>query len=109
MSFRHVCILVLLIAGVGVETICVAGLVVMRDALDRLHCAGAVSFGAVLIAVAVVVQDSFSLIGDKALALAFALLLANPVLVHATARMARLQRFGDWRLRPDDGVEVEEP
>jgi multisubunit Na+/H+ antiporter MnhG subunit len=99
--------MVLLIGGVGVEVVCGIGLIVMRDALDRLHCAGAVTFGAALVAAAVVVQDSFSLIGNKAFALGIALLFANPVLAHATARMARLRTLGDWRLRP--GEEVEEP
>jgi multisubunit Na+/H+ antiporter MnhG subunit len=107
-SFRHLCVVVLLAAGVGVEAICCLGLIVMRDVFDRLHCAGAVSFGAALVAAAVVVQDSFSLIGNKAFALGFALLFANPVLVHATARMARLRMLGDWRLRPEDDVEVEQ-
>jgi multisubunit Na+/H+ antiporter MnhG subunit len=104
---RHVCVMVLLVAGVAVEAVCCLGLIVMRDALDGLHCAGAVSFGAALVAAAVVVQDSFSLIGDKAFALGVALLFANPVLVHATARMVHLRTLGDWRLRP--GEDVEEP
>ena len=107
MSFRHVCVLVLLIAGVGVQAICCLGLAVLRDALDRLHCAGAVSLGAALVAAAVVVQDSFSLIGNKAAALGFLLLFANPVLVHVTARTVRIRAHGDWRLQP--GEEVEEP
>jgi multisubunit Na+/H+ antiporter MnhG subunit len=109
LSFRHLCVLVLLIAGVGVEAVCCLGLVVFRDALDRLHCASAVGFGAALAAAAVVVQDSFSLIGNKAAALGFVLLLANPVVVHVTARTARIRALGDWRLRPDEDVTVEEP
>lgn len=101
--------MVLLIAGVGVEVICGLGLIVLRDALDRLHCAGAASFGLALVAAAVVVEDSFSLIGNKAFLLGVALLFANPVLVHATARMARLRTLGDWRPRPGEDVEVEPP
>jgi monovalent cation/proton antiporter MnhG/PhaG subunit len=93
---------VLLFAGVGVEIVCVLGLVVMRDALDRLHCASAAGFGVLLIAVAVVVQESFSLIGNKALAIALILLVANPVLAHATARTIRIRRHGDWRARPEE-------
>jgi multisubunit Na+/H+ antiporter MnhG subunit len=106
MSFRHICVIVLLVAGVGVQAICCLGLVVFRDALDRLHCAGAVGFGAALIAAAVVVQDSFSLIGNKAAALGLVLLFANPVLVHVTARTARARARGDWRLQPDEEVEA---
>ena len=109
MSLRHLCVTVLLFAGVGVEVISCLGLIVMRDALDRLHCAGAVGFGAVLVSAAIVVQDSFSLIGNKALAVAGLLALANPVVVHMTARMVRSRALGDWRLHPDEGVEVEAP
>jgi multisubunit Na+/H+ antiporter MnhG subunit len=109
LSFRHLCVLVLLIAGVGVEAVCCLGLVVLRDALDRLHCASAVGFGAALVAAAVVVQDSFSLIGNKAAALGLAILLANPLVIHATARTARMRTVGDWRLRPHEDVDVEGP
>ena len=105
MTFRHLCWLILLAAGVGIEAICVAGLVLLRDALDRLHCAGAVGLGAALVCAAVVVRDSFSLIGNKAAAIGFILLFANPVLAHATARMIRIRRAGDWRVLGDD-VEV---
>jgi multisubunit Na+/H+ antiporter MnhG subunit len=105
MSFRHLCWLVLLAAGVGVEVICVLGLVLLRDAFDRLHCAGAVGLGAGLVCAAVVVRDSFSLIGNKAAAIGFVLLFANPVLVHATARAIRIRRAGEWNVLGDD-VEV---
>jgi multisubunit Na+/H+ antiporter MnhG subunit len=105
MTFRHLCWLVLLVAGVGIEVACVLGLGLLRDALDRLHCAGAAGLGAALVCAAVVVRDSFSLIGNKAAAIGFILLFANPVLVHATARMIRIRRVGDWRVLGDD-VEV---
>jgi multisubunit Na+/H+ antiporter MnhG subunit len=105
MTFRHLCWLILLAAGMGIEAICVLGLVLLRDALDRVHCAGAVSLGAALVCAAVVVRDSFSLIGDKAAAIGVMLLLANPVVVHATARAIRIRRAGDWNVLGDD-VEV---
>jgi multisubunit Na+/H+ antiporter MnhG subunit len=108
MTFRHLCWLVLLAAGVGIEVICALGLALLRDALDRLHCAGAVSLGAALVCAAVVVRDSFSLIGDKAAAIGFILLFANPVVVHVTARMIRIRRAGDWNVLDDD-VEVLQP
>jgi multicomponent Na+:H+ antiporter subunit G len=77
---------VLLAAGVALELLCCLGVLLMRDALDRLHYAGAGTLAAVLIAVAVVVRDSFSLIGNKALALAALVLVTSPVLTHFTAR-----------------------
>jgi hypothetical protein len=54
-----------------------------------------------------VVQDSFSLIGNKAAALGFLLLFANPVVVHMTARTVRIRAHGDWRVQP--GEEAEAP
>jgi multicomponent Na+:H+ antiporter subunit G len=77
---------VMLAAGVALELLCCLGVLLMRDALDRLHYAGAGTLAAVLIAVAVVVRDSFSLIGNKALALAALVLVTSPVLTHFTAR-----------------------
>jgi multisubunit Na+/H+ antiporter MnhG subunit len=104
-TFRHLCWVILLVAGVGVEVVCVLGLVLLRDALDRLHCAGAVGLGAALVCAAVVVRDSFSLIGNKAALIGVILLFANPVLVHATARMIRIRRVREWQVLGDD-VEV---
>jgi multisubunit Na+/H+ antiporter MnhG subunit len=79
---------------------------VMRDALDRLHCASAIGFGAALTCGAVVVQESFSLIGNKALAIAVVLLFANPVLVHVTARTIRIRLRGRWEPGDDEEIEV---
>ena len=80
------------------------GLICMRDAYDRLHYVSLPSFGALLIAVAIVVSQSFSLIGDKALATACVLVVFGPVLVHATARSLRVRERGDWRAGADDRV-----
>src|SRR5205085_12298386 len=101
MSFRHIVLVVLLVAGVGLEAVCCLGLIVMRDVYDRLHYAAPGAFGAGLIAIAVVVQESFSLIGNKALAAAAVLVLTGPVLVHVTARTARIRDHGDWRPQRD--------
>ena len=76
----------LLIAGVAVELLACTGVVLMRDALDRLHYTGAGTVAALLIAAAVLVRDSFSLIGNKALLLAAFVLVTGPVLTHYTAQ-----------------------
>ena len=73
-------------AGVGLELLATLGVLLMRDALDRLHYAGASSFGIALVCAAVLVAEGPSLIGLKALLTAAFLLLSGPVLVHATAR-----------------------
>ena len=90
---------VLLVAGVALELLAVLGVAVMRDVYDRLHYVGLAGFGALLIGSSILVRESFSLIGDKALATGVLLVLLGPVLVHTTARSFRTRERGDWRER----------
>jgi multisubunit Na+/H+ antiporter MnhG subunit len=85
---------VLLAAGGALQVFAVAGVVLLRDALDRLHFVSPSSLAAVLIAAAIVVRESFSEIGILALLLAGFLLFAGPVLAHVTARSIVLARRG---------------
>jgi len=57
----------------------------------------------VSIAVAILVRESWSLIGDKALATGGVLVLIGPVVVHTTVRSFRTRKLGDWR----EGIEKE--
>jgi multisubunit Na+/H+ antiporter MnhG subunit len=82
----------------------------MRDALDRLHYVGLASYGALLCGVAILVRQSFSLIGDKALLVGIILVVTGPVLVQTTARSLLIRDLGDWRhklteLEPGRGSE----
>jgi multisubunit Na+/H+ antiporter MnhG subunit len=99
--------LILLIAGLVLDAFAVLGLVVMRDAFDRLHYVGVAGFGALLIGISILVRESWSLIGDKALATGALLVIIGPVLVHTTARSFRTRERGNWT----EGIEqeVEEP
>jgi multisubunit Na+/H+ antiporter MnhG subunit len=103
MSFREPAATALLIAGVALELLSVLGVSVMRDPFDRLHYVGLAGFGALLIGASILVRESFSLIGDKALATGALLVLLSPVLVHTTARSLRTRAHGDWRA----GIEPE--
>jgi multisubunit Na+/H+ antiporter MnhG subunit len=94
---------VLLWLGVGLELFAVLGVVVMRDVFDRLHYVGLAGYGALLIGIAVLVRESWSLIGDKSLATGAVLLVIGPLMVHTTARSFRTRRLGDWR----EGIEDE--
>lgn len=85
-----------LFAGVALLLACALGVLVMRSAYDRLHYAAAGSWGALLVAVAILVRESPSLIGDKALATAAVLVVSGPVLAHATARAGRIRDRGAW-------------
>jgi multisubunit Na+/H+ antiporter MnhG subunit len=93
---------VLLAAGVAIELLAVIGVVSMRDAFDRLHFVGLAGFGALLVGASILVRESWSLIGDKALATGVVLALFSPVVVHATARSFRTRTQGDW----DEGIEA---
>jgi multisubunit Na+/H+ antiporter MnhG subunit len=81
---------VLLGLGVAAELLCVAGILVMRTTLDRLHYAGAAtSVPALLVLAAVLVRVHMSAGGLQAIATVGLLFLVNPTLVIATARAAR--------------------
>jgi multisubunit Na+/H+ antiporter MnhG subunit len=97
MTAGHVIATVLLVLGVAIELVAVMGVTLMRDVFDRLHYVGLVGYGALLVGVSVLVRESFSLIGDKALLAGAFLALFGPVLVHATARSMRIRQLGDWR------------
>jgi multisubunit Na+/H+ antiporter MnhG subunit len=104
-SWRAVVAVVLLIAGGLLELIAVLGLCVMRDVYDRLHYVGLAGFGALCIAVAVLVRESFSLIGDKALLVGVVLVLAGPILVQTSVRSLLIRELGDWRTRARERAE----
>lgn len=100
---------ILLWAGVALEVVACLGVVVLRDAYDRLHYTGPTALGALLVAAAVWVRDGASLAADKATLTAAFLLLTGPLLAHATARAARDGERGDWRDGIGDEIEVEAP
>jgi multicomponent Na+:H+ antiporter subunit G len=85
----------LLFAGVALAVLAALGVVLMRDAFERLHYLAPVSLAAACIAAAVVVRESFSLIGNKAILLAVFILVSSPVLTHVTARVLRRLGRGD--------------
>jgi multisubunit Na+/H+ antiporter MnhG subunit len=101
MSFSHLSATVLLIAGVALQLFAVLGMVVMRNAFDRLHYVGLSGYGALLIGISILIRESWSLIGDKALATGAVLVMVGPVLVHTTMRSLRTRERGDWR----EGIE----
>jgi multisubunit Na+/H+ antiporter MnhG subunit len=113
MSWRAVVALILLVGGGVLELIAVLGLCVMRDVYDRLHYVGLSSFGALLIGGSILVRESFSLIGDKALLVGVIMVVTGPVLVQSTARSLLIRELGDWRTKLreigaiDDGEEVD--
>lgn len=102
---RDVVAYVLLAAGVLLELIAVLGLCVMRDTLDRLHCVSLSSWGVLLVGIAILVEESFSLLGDKALLTGVLAALLSPVLIHTTARSFRIRVRRDWRAIDKPGAQ----
>jgi multicomponent Na+:H+ antiporter subunit G len=82
----------LVVAGVAIEVFAALGVVLMRDALDRLHYVGASLLGSMCVGLAVVVAEGPSVIGLKALLTVAFLAVTGPVLGHATARAIHLHR-----------------
>lgn len=105
MSWRAVVAVVLLIGGGLLEVIAVLGLCAMRDAYDRLHYVSLAGFGALLVATAILVRESFSLIGDKALLVGVVLVVTGPVLAQTTVRSLLIRELGDWRRRARERAE----
>jgi multisubunit Na+/H+ antiporter MnhG subunit len=101
-SWRAVVAVILLIAGGLLELIAVLGICAMRDAYDRVHYVGLAGFGALLIGTSILFQESFSLIGDKALLVGVVLVVSGPVLAHTTMRSLLIRERGDWRAVVDD-------
>jgi multicomponent Na+:H+ antiporter subunit G len=78
----------------------------MRGANPRLHYAAPAGLGALLLVLAILLREGFSLIGDKALLIAVFIGISSPVLSHVTARAARIREHGDVGLRkPAEGDE----
>lgn len=92
----------LLFAGVALMLLCALGVLVMGNAFDRLHYSSAAAWGILLVALGIFAQESLSLIGDKALFTAVAMLVCGPALAHATARAGRMRQRGAWNLDPAD-------
>ena len=87
---------ILLGAGGAVQVMAVLGVVLMRDALDRLHYLAPSTLAALLFTAAICVQESlFSQIGLYALLVAGFLVFTGPVLAHATARAIDESRRGE--------------
>lgn len=85
----NVAVDVLLAAGVGLELLCVLGVVVMRDTFDRLHYVGAATtVPAFLILAAVICREHVSSGGIEAIVAVALMFLLFPILLTATARAA---------------------
>lgn len=94
---------ILLAIAVGVVWVCAAGLLVARDAFDRLHCVGPVTvLGSCCVAGAIVVAEGASPSAIKAVLVGLSLLAVGPILTHATARAARFRGEGGLGIKHEE-------
>jgi multisubunit Na+/H+ antiporter MnhG subunit len=96
LSVRDYVVYALIASGVAAELVCCLGALTMRNALDRLHYAGAATtVGPALVAGAIVAREGLiSIQGLNAVAASAFLLAGSPALTSATARAIRLRERG---------------
>ncbi len=103
MTIQEIGSAVLLFTGVGILLICCVGIWVMPDTYDQLHFTGpATSVAPVAIAGAVILQESLSQSGVKAVLVAAVMGITGPVLTHATGRAARIREHGHFVALPEE-------
>ena len=109
MSVVDVVVAVLVGLAVLVSVLSCLGVLLARDAYDGLHYTAPASVvSPVLIAAAVVIQEGIgSQAGIKSIVVAVLLIVLNTVLVHATARAARIRKRGRWTLEPAEKATIE--
>lgn len=100
-----------ILLGLAVATVLSAavGVLVMRDAYDKLHFVTPAALVApALVALAVLVQAGLVVnTGETCLALLL-MVIAGPFISHATVRAIRIREKGDWRLREGSQAPGEE-
>ena len=103
MSIGEVAVAVLLALGVASALMGAVGILAARNPYDQLHFTGpATVIGPVAIAAAVLIEEPLSSAGIKAVLIALIMLATGPILLHATARAARLREHGRWVVLPDE-------
>jgi multisubunit Na+/H+ antiporter MnhG subunit len=105
-------VVVALLVGIAVlvAVLSCLGVLLASDAYDGLHYTAPASvLSPVLIAIAVVIEEGIgSQAGIKSILVALLLIVLNTVLVHATARAARIRKRGRWHLEPAERATLED-
>ena len=92
-------VLVDILLGLAVLVVLLSsvGILVMRDVYQKLHFVTPVSLVApLLVAVAVLIQSGWSIRSTQTWLALLLVVIAGPVLSHATIRAARIRATGDW-------------
>ena len=103
MSVGDLAVAVLLALGVATALMSALGLLASRDPYDQLHFTGpATVISPVALAAAVLVEEPLSSAGIKAVLVALIMIATGPILLHATARAARVRERGRWVVLPEE-------
>ena len=98
---------VLLGIAVAFALICSVGVMVMRDAYQRLHFASVVvAFSSLLIAIAVWMDEKDPQARNKVILTGALLFIMNAVLSVATAKAVRVRQVGHWEPHPEEMIPV---
>lgn len=110
MSVGDVAVAILLAVGVGSALMSAVGLLVTRDPYDQLHFTGpATVIAPVALAASVLIEEPLSSAGIKSVLTAVVMITTGPVLIHATARAARVRERGRWVVLSEELEQKEQP
>lgn len=100
---------ILLGLAVAIVLASAVGVLVMRDAYQKLHFVTPAAMAApLLVALAIMVQHGvYENTGESFLALLF-MMIVSPFISHATMRAIRIREKGDWRPQPGSRAPAEE-
>ena len=103
MSATRIVIVALLTAGVAAQLLLCVGLLVRRDAYDRLHLVGPANvIGLVLLVPAVALDSSSPSHTIRAVVAGLFLVVTGPFVTRAIARALRARQAGGFRIEADE-------
>ncbi|HTX82847.1 MAG TPA: monovalent cation/H(+) antiporter subunit G [Streptosporangiaceae bacterium] len=101
---RQITVDALLSLAVLVALASALGVAVMPDVYQKLHYVTPLATVApVLVGLAVLVQSGWSAISGQTFVTVILVVIAGPVVSHATIRAAKIRADGDWRVRSQPG------
>ncbi|HEY2638582.1 MAG TPA: monovalent cation/H(+) antiporter subunit G [Streptosporangiaceae bacterium] len=102
---RQIAVDVLLSLAVFVALASVLGVAVMPDVYQKLHYLTPLATAApVLVGLAIVVQSGWTAAAAQTWLTVVFVVMAGPVVSHATIRAAKMRADGDWRVRREPGT-----
>ena len=106
MTKADIAVNVCLSVCVGMTMICCWGLLMVHDLYERLHYLSTITMVSTFaLLLAIVVKEGWGQATIKGALVFVVLLLINAVLTHATARAARVRKFGHWTVDESEDVE----